>query len=193
MPAERNASTISGQISSCRLLYSSSYPGLTSRTHAYCAIRSPPLIPSDLEELQGQQACDLAQRADVVTYAEGAVVRRALLAPGVHERGWRQRELESAVCVPDPQRRSWQRLALGGEHFEPTFAGLGNAEDGNGPGPDAELDRDPVAGLPMVDTQAPQHRLAVADGNVPWTIVAHQYEAFVEVHRVELRERSAGS
>src|SRR5215207_2827815 len=112
---------------------------------------STSLAPSDFDELQIQQTSDLVQRADVVTYAEGAVVRRTLLAPGVHERGWRQRELEPAVCVPDPQRRSWQRLALGGEHLEPSVAGLGNAEDGNGPGPDAELDRDPVAGLPVVD------------------------------------------
>src|ERR687898_485660 len=35
MPAERNASTISGQISWWRRTYSSSYPGLTSRTHAH--------------------------------------------------------------------------------------------------------------------------------------------------------------
>src|SRR3712207_661826 len=98
MPASLSTSTISGQLSWWRRTYSSSYPGLTSKTHAYCAIC--PLAPSEFDELDTEQARDLAQRARVVAYAEGAVVRRALLAPGVHERGGRQREPETSVGVP---------------------------------------------------------------------------------------------
>ena len=44
------------------------------------------LSSSDFDELEIEQVRDLAERARVVAYAEGAVVRRALLAPGVHER-----------------------------------------------------------------------------------------------------------
>src|SRR5215203_5968641 len=102
-----------------------------------------------------------------MAYAEGAVVRRSLLAPGVHELGGWQGEPEAAVGVPDLQRRSRQRLAFGGEHLEVTLAGLGYAEDGDGPGLDAELDGDAVARLAVVDAETPQHRLAVADGDVP--------------------------
>src|SRR5215203_3569681 len=55
MPASLSASTISGQISWWRRTYSSSYPGLTSKTHAYCAIC--PLAPSDFDELETEQWC----------------------------------------------------------------------------------------------------------------------------------------
>src|SRR3954454_20924625 len=113
MPADRSASTISGQISRRRRTYSSSYPGLTPRTHAYAAIRPPPLAPSDFDKLEVEQARDLAKGAGMVAHAKGAVVRRCLLAPRVHESRWRQREPEAAVGVPDPQRRSGQRLPLG--------------------------------------------------------------------------------
>ena len=71
--------------------------------------------------------------------------------------------------------------------------GLGYAEGGDGSCFDTELDGDAVAGFAVVDTEAPQHRLAVADGDVPRTVVAHEDEAIVEVHGVELRERSPGS
>src|SRR5215210_5719582 len=191
MPASLSASTISGQISWWRRTYSSSYPGLTSKTHAYCAIC--PLAPSDFDELETEQARDLAQRASVVAYAKGAVVRRALLAPGVHERGWRQCEPEPAVGVSDPHRRSRQRLAFGREHLEVAFPGLGYAEDGDGSCLDTELNGDTIADLAMVDTEASEHRLLVADGDVPRTIMAHEDEVIVEVHGVELSERSTST
>jgi hypothetical protein len=90
----------------------------------------------------------------VVAYAEGAVVRRTVLAPGVHERCRRQSEPEAAVSVPDTHRRSRQRLAYGREHLEVAFAGLGYAEDGDGSCLDSELDGDAVAGFAVVDTEA---------------------------------------
>jgi hypothetical protein len=83
-------------------------------------------------------------------------------------------------------------LSVGPGNDSPS-AGLGDAEDGDGPGLDAELDRDPVACLPMVDPEATQHRLAATDGDVSGSVVAHQDKAIVEVHRVELRERTTGS
>src|SRR5215208_1163411 len=111
----------------------------------------PPLAPSDFDKLEVEQARELAQRAGVVADAEGAVVRRSLLAPCVHESRWRQGELQAAVGVPDPQRRSGQRLPLGGEHLEVALAGLSYGKDGGRPGPDAELHGDTVAGLAVVD------------------------------------------
>src|SRR5918993_2180197 len=193
MPASLSASTISGQISWWRRTYSSSYPGLTSRTHAYWVIRPPLLAASDFDEFQVQKARDLAQRAGVVADAEGAVVRRSLLAPGVHESRWRQREPQAAVGISDPQRRPRQRLPLGCEHLEVALAGLGYGEDGDRPSLDAELHGDPVAGLAVVDPQPTKDRCSVADGDVPGAVVAHQYKALVEVHHVELGEGTSGS
>jgi hypothetical protein len=48
-----------------------------------------PLTPSDFDELETEQARDFAQCASVVAYTERTVVCRGLLAPGVHECGWR--------------------------------------------------------------------------------------------------------
>src|ERR687898_525887 len=122
------------------------------------------LSSSDFDELEIEQACDLAERARVVAYAEGAVVRR-----------------------------SGQRLAFGRDHLEVAFAVLGYAEDGDGSRLDAELDGDAVAGLAVVDTKAPQKGLLVADGDVPRAVVAHEDEVIVEVHGVELGERSTSA
>src|SRR5918997_6283501 len=189
MPASLSTFTISGQISWWRRTYSSSYPGLTSKTHAYCAIC--PLSSFRVRRTRdraGARPCAACPRGGLRRGRSGA---SALLAPGVHERGGRQREPETAVGVPDPQRRSGQRLPLGSEHLELPFAGLRYGEDRDGPCLDAELHGDAVARLPVVDPQAPQHRLAVAYGDVPGAVVAHEDKALVEVHRVELRERLA--
>src|SRR5215210_3959694 len=56
MPASLSASTISGQISWWRRTYSSSYPGLTSRTHAYCAICPPSSFR--LRRTRGRAVCE---------------------------------------------------------------------------------------------------------------------------------------
>src|SRR5215212_3606877 len=129
----------------------------------------------------------------MVTYAESAVVRRSLFAPGVHKRGGWQRESQTAVGVTDLERRAGQRFPLGGEQLEVSLAGLCYAKDRDRPRFDAELHGDPVAGLAMVDPEAPQGRFAVAYGDVSWSVMAHQYEALVEVHGIELRERPARS
>src|SRR5829696_1874360 len=125
----------------------------------------PPLAPSDLYELEVEQARDLPERAGMVAHAKGAMVRRSLLAPCVHESRWRQREPEAAIGVTDLERRSGQRFPLGGEHLEVALAGLGHGEDGDRPGFDAELHGDPVAGLAVVDPQPTKDRCAVADSD----------------------------
>src|ERR671920_212313 len=77
--------------------------------------------------------------------------------------------------------------------YSSSYPGLGYAEDSNQPRFDAELDGDAVAGFAVVDPEPPQGRFAGADGDVSRSVVAHEDEAIVEIHRVELRERPARS
>ena len=131
-------------------------------------------------------------RAELVPDAERDVVRRALRAPGVHERGpGAMREADARVRVADPEGRAGDRLALGGEQLEPSVGGLREAEDRDRAEAHLELDREPGARLAVVELERAQHRPPVRDRDVARTVVAHEHELLVEVERVELGVRAA--
>ena len=50
---------------------------------------------------------------------------------------------------------------------------------------------DSVSAFAMVKPQAAQNWFAVADCDVPWTVMPHQNELLAQVHRVELGVRTA--
>src|ERR687895_2008785 len=76
MPASLRAPTISGQISWWRRTYSPSYPGLTSKIHAYCAICPPNSFRLlRTTDRAGVRPCEACPSGSLRRY--GAVVRRA--------------------------------------------------------------------------------------------------------------------
>ena len=84
-------------------------------------------------------------------------------------------------------------LALGGEELESTVGGLGQPEDGDRPGSDLHLDREPRARFPVVESERPRDGPSVRDREMAGAVVAHQDEPVVEVEAVELGVRPAGA
>src|SRR5215207_11436358 len=134
MPASLRAPTISGQISWWRSTYSSSYPGLTSKTHAYCAICPPNSFRlRRTRDRAGVRPCAACPRGGLRRYV--AVVRRAFgarrVGGGVAEERFpvsvepdhkdpdqRPRSSPAVVC-PHPPLPSSVRIYLGYASFTP--------------------------------------------------------------------------
>ena len=70
---------------------------------------------------------------------------------------------------------------------------LADAERGHRAVLDVELDRDAPAALAVVDAEAAQQRLALADRQVGRAVVAHLDHAVAEVQGLQLGERAAGA
>ena len=103
------------------------------------------------------------------------------------------READPRVRVADPERRAGDRLALGGDQLQPAVGGLRQAEDRHRAEPHLHLDRQPGAGLPVVELERTRDRASLGDREMAGAVVAHQDELLVEVERVELGVGAAGA
>src|ERR1017187_8839085 len=99
-----------------------------------------------------------------MTDSQGAVMRRPLLEPPVHELPRSEGEPQARIGVANAEDWPGDRFPLCAKHFEVALSGLGHPNQSDRAGLDIELHRDAVSAFPVVETETPQNGPAVADG-----------------------------
>ena len=108
------------------------------------------------------------------------VVRRAGQAPLLDEAARPAGEAVAAVGIADAQRRPLHRLALGHEQIDPV-APLADRQQRHGAVLDAHLDREPLAGLAVVERQRNQPHRPFGDGEMGRAVVPQHHDVVVEI------------
>ncbi len=144
-------------------------------------------------QLDVQQLCQLFDLAQLVTHAQGKVVRGAGLGPGLAELVGRHiPEAHAGVRVADLKYRPWDGFALRGDELEAPIACLGQPKQRDRPVLDVELHRHAPASLAVEEFHAAQDRLLIADADVSRSVVPGDDETALEVQQVQLAERAPG-
>ena len=101
-------------------------------------------------QLHTQKRPNLFELSHDMTYAQGIMVRRSLLAPSVHEGCSVQRKPQSAVSVTDFQALPRQRFSFRRQELEAAIARLGQTQDHDGAFAIAGLTAHPITALAMI-------------------------------------------
>src|SRR5580700_11259749 len=147
----------------------------------YASVTGRPRSRGDLRQVGAEQVGGGTELGQQVAGAERPVVGDAGRAPVIGPLAGIAAEVDPGRRVADLQQRAGHDPAGRGHEPERAVALLADAERGDRPVLDVELDRDSPAALAVVHAKAAQQRLALADGQVRRAVVAHLDHAVAEV------------
>src|SRR5262249_50588662 len=107
-------------------------------------------------------------------------------APAIDEILHATSEADAAVRIANFQGWARDALAFSHEEFEFAIGGLSNAQNGHRAKFHACFDANAEAALAVVKSESAQHRAAFGDSQMKWSIMAHEQEVLLEIHRVKL-------